>query len=110
MSLPGDVYPLVMYIFFANYPGEEYLPQLLGISSAPTPSDLAYAITQADGTVLTPTEFTCPMPQWSNPYPMDCYVTAVWFPPDKFGSQDFNDCVITDIPGQFTFTGNSEPS
>jgi hypothetical protein len=111
--IPGNEYCLVRQIAIANYPGAKWLPTMFGQTGAPpaVPDDLLYVTTQPDTTdwPFDSTHFTCFMPTWSNDFPMDCYVTAIWLMPDKYGSQDPNDTQFTDIPGTFTWTGNNLP-
>lgn len=101
---------LVAYILIGNYPGADYVPGLIGQTTDPPPNDLVYVSQgagQGAGGDPTPTAIGWPSMTWAAPAPQVCYVTAVWQPADKYGSQDPNDFQITDIPGMFTFNGTS---
>lgn len=98
-------YPNVYGVYFANYPADQWLPQLLGLGGDP-PDDLAY-IGSSTGTTAggppSPTVVTVPMPQFPGPAPMQLYVAGVWTEPP-----DFSEMFWSAIPGgMFTFTGNT---
>jgi len=104
---PGQYLSLVQYLFFANYPADEWLPQTFGISSDPPPADAAYIMVTSPSTI-TPTEqlFNPPgFPVDPTMLPFTFYVSPMWLPADKYGSQDENDLLWTDFAAKFTDTG-----